>query len=191
MGDRHALDPGVLAEAARWWDGVAGRAAGCGTWSSAIGTPPSSGRKKGTLTGPNPVDRAKKGSKLHVLSDAHGLPLVVGVSAANINEIEGLQVAVHGRPAGPLPARSTPPATGQGPGRQGLRLCRPAALAAHLVGGTALTGAIKKVTPGGTIVVLGCSSGEPGQVSVHDFIGMSAADDRIQRQLAELKTAIE
>lgn len=31
-------------------------------------------KKGGSLTSPNPVDRGKKGSKLHVLSDAQGIP---------------------------------------------------------------------------------------------------------------------
>nr|WP_246127578.1 IS5 family transposase [Amycolatopsis rhizosphaerae] len=48
-------------------------------------------KKGGSLTGPNPVDRAKRGSKLHVLSDAAGLPLVVGVSAANTADIEAFK----------------------------------------------------------------------------------------------------
>jgi transposase len=57
-------------------------------WSSAIVDAASVRAKKGgSLTGPNPVDRAKKGSKLHVLSDAAGLPLVVAVSAANTHDI--------------------------------------------------------------------------------------------------------
>jgi transposase len=38
------------------------------------------------LTGPNPVDRGKPGSKLHLLSDANGLPLAVGVTAANTHD---------------------------------------------------------------------------------------------------------
>ncbi|GAO12427.1 transposase [Streptomyces lydicamycinicus] len=29
------------------------------------------------------MDRGKPGAKMHILSDANGLPLVVGVSAAN------------------------------------------------------------------------------------------------------------
>ncbi|EYT90033.1 transposase [Frankia casuarinae] len=41
------------------------------------------GKKGGSLTGPNPVDRGKPGSKIHVLTDAGGLPLVVAVSPAN------------------------------------------------------------------------------------------------------------
>src|SRR5512135_1015506 len=40
------------------------------------------GQKRGALTGPNPVDRGKPGSKLHLLTDATGLPLAVAVSAA-------------------------------------------------------------------------------------------------------------
>ena len=32
------------------------------------------------------MDRGKPGSKMHVLSDANGLPLVVGVSAANVHD---------------------------------------------------------------------------------------------------------
>ncbi|MEU5697367.1 transposase [Streptomyces aurantiacus] len=35
--------------------------------------------ERGTLTGPNPVDRGKKGSKLHVVSEAQGIPLAVAV----------------------------------------------------------------------------------------------------------------
>ena len=49
--------------------------------------PPPYARKGGPLTGPNPVDRGKAGSKLHVLTDAQGLPVVVGVSAANVNDV--------------------------------------------------------------------------------------------------------
>ncbi|WP_091216539.1 IS5 family transposase [Geodermatophilus siccatus] len=39
--------------------------------------------KGGELTGPNPTDRGKAGSKYHLLVDAHGLPLNVLVSGAN------------------------------------------------------------------------------------------------------------
>jgi transposase len=38
---------------------------------------------KGKHTGPSPVVRGKLGPKAHVLSDANGLPLLVGLSAAN------------------------------------------------------------------------------------------------------------
>jgi transposase len=50
-------------------------------------TQPACGRKGGgELTGPDPVDRGKPGSKLHLLSDANGLPLVAGVTAANTHD---------------------------------------------------------------------------------------------------------
>ncbi|WP_440107645.1 transposase, partial [Streptosporangium sp. H16] len=40
------------------------------------------------------MDRGKPGSKLHVLSDAAGLPLVVGLSAANIHDSRQLKPMV-------------------------------------------------------------------------------------------------
>ncbi|CAL9590790.1 IS5 family transposase IS1647 [Streptomyces sp. enrichment culture] len=42
------------------------------------------------------MDRGRPGSKMHVLSDANGLPLVVGVSAANVHDSEGLKPMVAG-----------------------------------------------------------------------------------------------
>src|SRR5690349_15839133 len=55
--------------------------------------------KRGSLTGRNPVDRGKKGSKLHVLSDAQGLPLALGVSGANVHDSQALLPLVLGIPA--------------------------------------------------------------------------------------------
>lgn len=40
------------------------------------------------------MDRGKPGSKMHVLSDANGLPLRVGVSAANTHDSLGLKPMV-------------------------------------------------------------------------------------------------
>ncbi len=40
------------------------------------------------------MDRGKRGSKMHVLSDANGLPLLVGVSAVNAHDSEGLKPVV-------------------------------------------------------------------------------------------------
>jgi transposase len=45
------------------------------------------------------VDRGKPGSKLHVLSEAQGIPLTVGVSAANVHDSHALQPLVKGIPA--------------------------------------------------------------------------------------------
>nr|WP_217637674.1 IS5 family transposase [Actinopolyspora saharensis] len=52
--------------------------------------------KKGEHTGPSPVDRGKPGSKLHILSETTGLPLVVGVSAGNTHDSHGLIPMVSG-----------------------------------------------------------------------------------------------
>src|ERR1700676_298922 len=41
----------------------------------------------GEDTGPNPTDRSKSGSKHHVLTDAHGIPLNVTVTAANVPDV--------------------------------------------------------------------------------------------------------
>ena len=38
------------------------------------------------MTGPSPVDRGKPGSKMHLVTDQAGLPLAVGVSAANTHD---------------------------------------------------------------------------------------------------------
>jgi transposase len=51
------------------------------------------------MTGPNPVDRAKPGSKLHVLTDRAGLPLATGISAANTADGYALRPLVNAIPA--------------------------------------------------------------------------------------------
>jgi len=45
------------------------------------------------------VDRGKPGSTMHVLSDANGLPLLVGVSVGNTHDSEGLKPMVAGHQA--------------------------------------------------------------------------------------------
>lgn len=55
-------------------------------------------QKRGSLTGPNPVDRGKKGSKLHVLSDTQGIPLAVAVSGANRHDSLALKPLIRGIP---------------------------------------------------------------------------------------------
>ena len=45
------------------------------------------------------MDRGKNGSKIHVLTDRAGLPLVTGVSAANTHDSQGLKPLVRGIPA--------------------------------------------------------------------------------------------
>jgi putative transposase len=43
---------------------------------------------RGDLTGPNPTDRAKKGTKRHVLTDQRGIPLSVVITAANTHDMK-------------------------------------------------------------------------------------------------------
>ncbi|MEV6701783.1 IS5 family transposase [Streptomyces sp. NPDC051453] len=69
-------------------------------WTSAIIDAASVRAKKGgSLTGPNPVDRGKKGSKLHVLSEAQGIPLAVAVSGANVHDSQAFKPLLLGLPA--------------------------------------------------------------------------------------------
>lgn len=51
------------------------------------------------LTGPNPVDRGKKGSKLHVLSEAQGIPLALAVCGANVHDSRAFKPLILGIPA--------------------------------------------------------------------------------------------
>lgn len=71
----------------------------CWTGPAPPSTPSRSAPKEGENTGPNPTDRGKPGSKLHLPCDHQGLPLTCAVSAANVNDIEALQPLVRGIPA--------------------------------------------------------------------------------------------
>lgn len=48
----------------------------------------------GTHTGPNPTDRGKTGSKLHLLIDGQGVPLAVTLSGANVHDSRCLEMTV-------------------------------------------------------------------------------------------------
>ncbi|MGW1787007.1 IS5 family transposase [Streptomyces sp. NPDC002143] len=54
------------------------------------------GPQRGPLTGPNPTDRGKKGSKIHLIVDRSGLPLSIGISAANLHDSRALIPLVRG-----------------------------------------------------------------------------------------------
>jgi transposase len=43
-------------------------------------------KRGGDLTGPNPTDRAKLGSKYHIAVDGHGAPAACAATAANVND---------------------------------------------------------------------------------------------------------
>ncbi|AFR09869.1 transposase DDE domain protein [Nocardiopsis alba ATCC BAA-2165] len=62
--------------------------------------------KGGDLTGPNPVDRGKKGSKIHLITDRSGLPLSMAISGANTHDSQALQPLVEGIP--PIRSRRGP-----------------------------------------------------------------------------------
>lgn len=64
------------------------------------------GPEKGDLTGPNPVDRGKYGSKIHLITERTGLPLSVGISGANVHDSQALIPLVKGIP--PVRSRRGP-----------------------------------------------------------------------------------
>ena len=51
---------------------------------------PRAGEKGGSQTGPSPVDRARNGSKHHLLVDATGIPLAWTLTGGNRNDITQL-----------------------------------------------------------------------------------------------------
>src|SRR5215212_392094 len=71
-------------------------------------TPPRCRPRGGQETGKNPTDRGKQGTKCHLVVDAHGIPLAVLVSAANVHDskmmlatvdaIEPIRAKTRGRP---------------------------------------------------------------------------------------------
>src|SRR5690606_5727650 len=52
----------------------------------------------GEKTGPNPTDRRKPGSKHHVLTDAHGIPLSDTLTGANRHDVTQLVALIDGIP---------------------------------------------------------------------------------------------
>ena len=51
---------------------------------------------KGALTGPSPVDRARTGSKHHLITDSHGIPLAISLTGGNRNDVTQLLPLVDG-----------------------------------------------------------------------------------------------
>ena len=68
-------------------------------------TPPACAPNAGDHVGANPVDRGKPGSKLHLVSERHGLPLTAAVTAANVNDITVFAALLDDVPAVLTPAR--------------------------------------------------------------------------------------
>ena len=55
-------------------------------------------KRGGAETGPNPVDRGKRGSKYHLAVDRNGIPLAVRLSAANVHDSKLLEPVVDAIP---------------------------------------------------------------------------------------------
>ncbi len=62
--------------------------------------------QRGDLTGPSPVDRGKKGSKIHLVTERTGLPLAIAISAANTHDSLALQPLIRSIP--PIRSRRGP-----------------------------------------------------------------------------------
>ncbi|WP_345701722.1 IS5 family transposase [Kitasatospora terrestris] len=62
--------------------------------------------KRGSLTGPNPVDRGKFGSKIHLLTERTGLPISLAISGANLHDSQALIPLVEAIP--PIRSRRGP-----------------------------------------------------------------------------------
>jgi transposase len=60
---------------------------------------PRTGEKGGSETGPSPVDRARNGSKHHLLVDAGGIPLAWTVTGGNRNDVTQLVPLIERVPA--------------------------------------------------------------------------------------------
>ena len=104
------------------------------------------GPEKGGLTGPNPVDRGKYGSKIHLVTERTGLPLSVGISGASTHDSQALAPAGTGIAVDQVPARPTSASTGQALPRQGQRL-HPLAAMVHAVAQSRLGSNERAQTP--------------------------------------------
>ncbi len=56
------------------------------------------GPQRGQLTRPNPTDRGKAGSKIHLTVDRRGLPPSIGIPGANLHDSQALVSLVRGIP---------------------------------------------------------------------------------------------
>jgi len=47
-------------------------------------------RRRGAITGSNPTDRSKLGTKRHILTDKQGIPLSAVISSANSHDVKAV-----------------------------------------------------------------------------------------------------
>ncbi|WP_443031765.1 IS5 family transposase [Streptomyces sp. 3211] len=59
-------------------------------WSRAVIDSPRQGSSPGPKSGPSPVDRARPGSKHHLIVDGQGIPLAVSLTGGNRNDVTQL-----------------------------------------------------------------------------------------------------
>ncbi|MFD3333495.1 IS5 family transposase [Streptomyces sp. NPDC058700] len=59
-------------------------------WSRAVIDSPRQGSSTGPKSGPSPVDRARPGSKHHLIVDGQGIPLAVSLTGGNRNDVTQL-----------------------------------------------------------------------------------------------------
>ncbi|WP_433709396.1 hypothetical protein ACQP2U_23110 [Nocardia sp. CA-084685] len=97
-------------------------------WSRAVVDAASVRALGGDLPGPNPVERAKPGSKMHALSDRAGIPLPVAVSGCQRPRFVGAEAVGEGGSGGAVPVRPAAAPTGQATRGQCLRPARTAAV---------------------------------------------------------------
>ena len=55
-------------------------------------------KRGGEATGPNPTDRGKAGSEYHLVVDQQGVPLAIGLSAANVHDARRLEPLIDAIP---------------------------------------------------------------------------------------------
>jgi len=61
-------------------------------------------RWAGEKTGPNPTDRAKAGTKRHILTDGGGVPIAIAITGANTPDMAGIAALLDARVVRPAPA---------------------------------------------------------------------------------------
>jgi transposase len=71
-------------------------AAGVLDWSAAVVDGSHIRALKGGLTGPSPVDRARAGSKHHLITDSAGVPLAISLTGGHRNDVTQLLPLIDG-----------------------------------------------------------------------------------------------
>src|SRR4051794_21957580 len=90
-----------------------GPEAAAAAWDVVIDSCSVRAKRGGELTGPNPTDRAKRGTKYHVLVASDGIPLAALPSAANVHDTMSI-----GKEPGPRSAFNWDPCSPTGASRQ-------------------------------------------------------------------------